>query len=34
MIKYDDFDNIIMKVDLYVGGENGDEIFSVDRPTT
>jgi len=33
MIKYDDFDNITMKVDLYVGGENGDEIF-VDRPTT
>ena len=33
MIKYDDFDNVIMKVDLYVGGENGDEIY-VDRPTT
>ena len=33
MIKYDDYDNIIMKIDLYVGGENGDEIF-VDRPTT
>ena len=33
MIKYDDYDNITMKVNLYVGGENGDEIF-VDRPTT
>ena len=33
MIKYDDNQNVIMKVDVYVGGENGDEIF-VDRPIT
>jgi len=33
MIKYDDNENIIMKVDVYIGGENGDEIF-VDRPIT
>tara|TARA_B100000795_G_C22806145_1_gene444988 strand:+ start:5444 stop:10042 length:4599 start_codon:yes stop_codon:yes gene_type:complete len=33
MIKYDDFDNITMKVDVYIGGEDGNEIF-VDRPTT
>lgn len=33
MIKYDDSQNMIMKVDVYVGGENGDEIY-VDRPTT
>ena len=33
MIKYDDFDNITMKVDVFVGGEDGDEIY-VDRPIT
>ena len=33
MIKYDDYDNITMKVDVYVGGEDGNEIY-VDRPTT
>ena len=33
MIKYDDFNQIIMKVDLYIGGENSDEIF-IDRPIT
>ncbi|WP_396189524.1 hypothetical protein, partial [Flavobacterium sp.] len=33
MIKYDDSNNIIMKVDVYIGGENSDEIF-IDRPIT
>ena len=32
MIKYGETDNnIVMKVDVYIGGENGDEIF-LDRP--
>ena len=31
MIKYDDYGNIMMKVNVYVGGKNGNEIF-VDRP--
>ena len=33
MIKYDNFNNEIMKVDIYVGGENSNEIF-MDRPIT
>jgi len=33
MIKYDDSQNMKMKVDVYIGGENGDEIY-IDRPTT
>jgi len=33
MIKYNDYGSIIMKVDIYVGGENGDDIF-IDRPIT
>jgi DNA-directed RNA polymerase II subunit RPB2 len=33
MIKYDDDNNQIMKVDLFIGGENSDEIF-IDRPIT
>ena len=33
MIKYNDADTIIMKIELYVGGENGDEIY-IDRPIT
>ena len=33
MIKYNDTDTIIMKIELYVGGENGDEIY-IDRPIT
>ena len=33
MIKYDNFNNEIMKIDVYVGGENSNEIF-MDRPIT
>ena len=33
MIKYDDFNNVRMKTDVYVGGKDGDEIF-LDRPIT
>ena len=33
MIKYDDSQNMKMKVDVYIGGENGDDIY-IDRPTT
>lgn len=33
MIKYDDFGDIIVKIDVYVGGKDGDNIF-VDRPIT
>lgn len=33
MIKYDDNNNIIMKVDIYVGGEDTDQIF-IDKPIT
>ena len=33
MIKYNDHDKIIMKVDLFIGGENGDNIY-IDRPIT
>lgn len=31
MIKYDDFGNILMKVDVYVGGKDGNQLY-VDRP--
>ena len=31
MIKYDDFGNIIMQVDVYIGGKNGDDFY-IDRP--
>jgi len=33
MIKYDDKNNIIMKSEVFIGGENSDEIF-IDRPIT
>ena len=33
MIKYDDYGETTMKVDVYIGGKNGTEIF-VDRPIT
>ena len=33
MIKYDDYGNIIMKVDVYIGGKSGNQIY-VDRPIT
>ena len=33
MIKYDDSQNMKMKVDVYIGGEDGDDIY-IDRPTT
>jgi DNA-directed RNA polymerase II subunit RPB2 len=33
MVKYDDIGNIIMKVDVYVGGKDGNQIY-VDRPIT
>jgi DNA-directed RNA polymerase II subunit RPB2 len=33
MIKNDDFNNVIMKVDVFVGGEDGNEIY-IDRPIT
>jgi DNA-directed RNA polymerase II subunit RPB2 len=33
MIKYDDNNKIIMKVDIYVGGEDTNEIF-IDKPMT
>jgi len=31
MIKYDDKNNVIMRTDVFIGGENSDEIF-IDRP--
>ena len=31
MIKYNDVGEIIMKIDLYIGGENGEDIY-IDRP--
>jgi DNA-directed RNA polymerase II subunit RPB2 len=33
MIKYDNLNNIIMQVDIYIGGENADQIF-IDKPIT
>ena len=33
MIKNDDFNNVIMKVDVFVGGEEGNDIY-IDRPIT
>ena len=33
MIKYDDLGNISMKVDMFVGGKDGEDIF-IDRPIT
>jgi len=33
MIKYDDKNNMIMRVDVFIGGENSEEIF-IDRPIT
>ena len=33
MIKYDDLGNTQMKVDIYIGGKDGNEIY-VDRPMT
>lgn len=33
MIKYDDFNNIIMKVDVFIGGEDSTDIY-IDRPIT
>lgn len=33
MIKYNDVGSIIMKVEVYIGGEKGDEIY-IDRPIT
>jgi DNA-directed RNA polymerase II subunit RPB2 len=33
MIKYDDYDNILMRVDIYIGGKDGTNIY-VDRPIT
>ena len=33
MIKYDDYGEILMQVDVYIGGKSGDQIY-VDRPIT
>lgn len=33
MIKYDDFNNVIMKTDVFIGGEDSSDIY-IDRPIT
>ena len=33
MIKYNDIGSIIMKIEVYIGGEKGEDIF-IDRPIT